>query len=584
MPEPIARPARFLGTCLGVLFSLSFLCLVFPQAVYSDDKEPSLEEIAKTDAAKLFVAKQYQAALEEFKKLETQYPKSVLIKRYIGSLYDSLRRWDDAVTVLKQALSLNSQDVIVRQMLGDIYVKQANLDDAAREFQSLLSQNPDGPAGKYAGHRLEEIDKLKAMPRTEQGKRMAAQDFMKSKPAQDFAKGKYQEAFNGFEELMAPYPEDMLIRRFRGITLMRLGKSKEAIHGFEEALQIAPDNTATHFYLAQAYLAEGKMEEARKEYQWVIAHDETSYRLRAQGEIFRTLGKPAAAPKRLTVSLTNAYDYDTNAVYKSRDDRVSQAGDKNSGRYTSTLVGSYRLHQIKKWTFTGDALYTQTLYDDFPNLQTYTSGAGISALYNFNFFKKPAFLNIREGATHTLLKNKFYVWSNAVSSSFIVIPHKRLRTTVTYRWTASEFDNDGTDNDVTSRDGFANSISLSNVIYLNNARTLYTTVGYEYEHADTTGVNYRKSVHGANLALHFPMIEKVEGDFNFKFKDSFFPKYAYGPPGRRDDQYTFTVSVSRPLTKRLTLTGNYVFDDTDARNNVYEYRKQLFGVQLALKY
>lgn len=578
----------------GIFFCLFFLVLNAAPPAFSQEEDLTLEELSKTEAAKLYVTKQYLQSLEEFKKLEAEHPRSVVIKRYIASLYDALRRWDEAVTKLKEALAMDPNDFISRQLLGDIYIKQAELENARQEFETLVSKDKEGSFGKYGAKKLEEIKQLTSMPTTQEGSRLAVQDFMKSKPAQDFAHGKYDDALKGFNELLTQYPDDILIHRFLGITQLRMGKKEEAILTFQEALKQAPDNVALHFYLGQAYLETKKMEEARKEFQWVIAHDETTYKLRAQRAIFQTLGQGAAAGKRLGLNIIQGIEFDSNATYKSSDRQSTQAhdpeftsaGDQNSMKFTTTATSTYRLFQKRKWTFTGDALYAQTLYEEFPNLQTFTYGGGISALYGFSLFSKPAYLNIREGATHTFLKNKFYVFSNSLSTSLIYIPHKRLRNTATYRFGYSEYQNNGTVADLQSRDGFTNAYTLANTFYFNDKRNLYLNLNYDYERGSTHGVNYIKDVHGVTSLLHFPVLEKIEGEATFKFKDSYYPKFsATGTtPSRRDDQLLYTFQLTRPLGKYFSLSVYYTRDITNAEHNQYQYRKFQIGSNITYKY
>ena len=182
------------SSCLRLfLFFLLTLSLGFPSVARPDEQKTSLtlDEIARTDAAKYYIAKQYAKSLEEFQRLEAQYPKSVLIKRYIASLYDSLFRREEAIAKLKEALELKKDDWIARQLLGDIYMKQAELDLAQQNFEILLKQDPEGKMGQYAKKKIEEIKSLKQMPQTQEGKKMAVQDFMKSAAAQAFGNGKY---------------------------------------------------------------------------------------------------------------------------------------------------------------------------------------------------------------------------------------------------------------------------------------------------------------------------------------------------------------------------------------------------------
>ena len=366
---------RFYGLILGIIFCLS-VSYLFAQ---TEDK-PTLEEIAGTETAKLYVSSQYPQALAEFQKLEVQYPRSLLIKRYIASLHDLLGHRDEAVQKIKEALQLKPEDLISRRMLADFYLKQTNLEEAEKAFEWVSGKDPQGRSGKYAKKRLEEIGRLKTSHKTEKGKEMSVEDFMKSEPAQAFSKGDYQSALQGFDTLLQTYPRDVLIQRFRGLTLLRLGRSKDALQAFKEALGMEPENVALHYYHGEAYLAEEKMEEARKEFQWVIAHDEATYRTRAQQAIFRTLGQLPGAPRPWTLSFSQAYEYDTNATFKTNDNIISEPGDQNTGRYVSTFTGTDRFYQKGNLSLSGDGVYSQTLNNDFVRLNTYTMGTGVSAL------------------------------------------------------------------------------------------------------------------------------------------------------------------------------------------------------------
>lgn len=566
---------RFFWGCL-------FLFLAAFPAASQAKEELTLEEIAKTPAARYFISKQYPESLTAFLILEAEHPQSGIVKRYLASLYEKLNQPERALEKLEEAIQLEPADAIARQMMAESYIKQGKFEPAKEQLEEIL-KGPPGPVALYAKKRLATLEQTMGQG-TIEGKQLAIKDFMASEPAQFFAKGDYSSALQGFEQLHERYPEDLLVLRFQAIALMRLKRDEEARQMLEAGLQQAPEHVALHFYLGQVDLALEKMEEARKEFRWVMEQDEGSYRIRAQQAMFQSLkgAKPAAA-KPWSFSASGAYDFDTNATFKSSDREYSTAGDQNSGKYSNTLVGTYRFYQKGRWFFTGDGLYAQTLYNDFPHLNTYTPGAGISALYGFSFFKRAAFLNLREGSTVTYLKNKLYVWSNTVSGSFIYNIHPRYRSTWTYRFGYNEYENNGLTPDTTSRDGFSHAVSFLNNHYLSEDKTFYWTHGYDFERHDTSGLNYLKLVHIGRLSIHRTLFEKVEGDIGYVFKDSNFYKFASTPPRRRDDVHTLTITLSRPLTQLLTLAASYIFEDSRAKNNAYEYGRHVFGAKLTLK-
>lgn len=549
-----------------------------------NEKELTLEELSKTEAARFFIAKQYPEALEAFQQLEKEQPRNLLIKRYIASLHNSMQNRELAIKKLNEALAIDPKDSLSRQLLGDIYIRQGQLERAEKEFRAMETSG-DKASEKFATGKVKEIQKIRSAPRTQSGKQMAAQEFMQSMPAQDFAKGKFKEALAGFESLLRTYPEDPLIHRFRGMTFLRLNRAPEAVAAFQEGLVIAPENAALHYYLGQAYVQMKNTELARKEYQWIIAHDKGTYQQRAKQALFETLKGETKPSKKWTATFNNGYEFDSNATYKSRDSQFSQAGDQNSSRFNSTLFGTYRFYQKKTWFFTADGLYSQSLYTDFPNLQTYTYGAGVSALHLMKFFGKMSYLNIRQGFTQTFLKNKFFVLTNSLSPTYIINWSNRTRVNLGYRFTVSSYENRGSLPDFTDRNGLSNGFSITTTRYFDDANKNYASLGYDFDYDRTRGINYKRTANTGRMELHWGTLPaKLEFNFSFRYKDSRYPNYAFGPPGRWDHQFSLTPSLSRPIYKDiLFMTASYTYEISPARNNAFEYFKHVAGVQVSAR-
>ncbi len=567
-------------------WSLGFLCAPLLFSAEDQKQELTVEEIAKTQAAKLYISRRYEDSLKEFEKLEAAYPLSLAVKRYIASLHDSLGRPQNAIAKLKEVIRFNENDFVARRMLGDIYIKHGDLDLAKMEFEWIAAHDGQSSAVQYAQKKMNQIRGAHLSEKAK-SRGITLTEFMKSEPAQLFSQGDFKAAVRGFDELLKIYPNDILILRFRAISLTRLKNNDEAIETFHKALALDPDNIAVHYYLGEAYSAAGRDGESRREFQWVAGKESTIYKTRAERAIYGGLKKSSAharSSKKWGISVTTGYEYDTNASYKSRDDRFSVAGDQNSSRFPLTATGNYRFYRKGKLSLNADGIYAHNFYTDFPTLTTYTIGGGLSALYAFRLFNRSAYFNLRNGMSYTILRDEYFVWTYSLSPSLVFFPHKNIRSTLAYRWGMYQYHRNGFEPDLTSRDSFNNSISFLNNLYLNSKKNLYLTFGYDFERADATGKNYIKNAHGIQLGAHFPIFEKIEGDFNFRFKDSDFPKYAYDPPARRDDQYVMTASISRPIAQYFILTFFYTYENTQARNNLYEYYKNVFGASLTYRY
>lgn len=574
------------GDFLRTIAFILFLSFIIPAVYAAETPDLSLEDIAKTDAARFFLERQYEDSLKAFQVLEAEHPQNILIKRYVASLLDTLHQVPQAVLKLHEVLALAPEDLVARQMLGELFVKQAEFEKAAQEFRVILEKDPESRMGQYAKARLQSLEALERSAQiSEAGGRMAAKDFMRSEPARDFSSGKFEKALAGFEALQIRFPEEPLIQRFRGLALMKLGKKEEAFAAFDQGVKKFPDNIAMRYYLAESLVGLGKMEEARHSLQTVIEKDAGTYRAKAEQMIFYTLqGQAPPKPKPWTVYISNGYEYDTNATYRADDPEERVPGDQNSGRYSSIFSGTYQFYQKGRHTVTGDGFYAQSLYDDFINLNTYTPGGGVSLLSGFSLFNRPAYLNLREGQSLTYLKDVVYLWSNTLSPSFIYMVSRMFKTTLGYRWSYNDYTNDGTAPSYTNRDGNAHTATILNTHYLNDTRKLYYSFGYDFDYANTKGVNYQKYGHALRGLVHAPLFEKVEGELSYIFKESDYPKYGYSGPKRLDDVHTLTITLSRPIRTWLILNGLYIFENARSKNNAYQYFKHVFGVKINIQY
>jgi len=110
-----------------------------------------------TPAGRAFKAKQYDIALEEFKKLAAQNPKDVLILRYLAMTLDRLGRYDEAIKVYQQALALAPENPALHFHLGTTYYKGGWTDKAVESFRKVIQIAPDTLYGKIAKQYLEAI-------------------------------------------------------------------------------------------------------------------------------------------------------------------------------------------------------------------------------------------------------------------------------------------------------------------------------------------------------------------------------------------------------------------------------------------
>ena len=124
---------------------VSFLALVF-LLLMTSAAQAQTNNLLGSKAAKAFIARDYQLALDEFNALAEKSPHDLTIKRYQAICLDRLDRHDEAVARLKQVLLITSQAVSVHYHIATIYYKLQQGELAQQHFDEVISL---GGGSKY---------------------------------------------------------------------------------------------------------------------------------------------------------------------------------------------------------------------------------------------------------------------------------------------------------------------------------------------------------------------------------------------------------------------------------------------------
>lgn len=568
-----------------------------PASTAQDEKEGrlSVEELMKSKAGELFVNRRFEEALAEFRKLAAEYPRDIVIRRYIGACLDNMRRDEEAIAAFQEALSLNPADLVSRQFMAKIYLRMGRLDQAEEHYTYILNNDERGTF--TAGARAQ-LDTIKRLRETEKklvqapGRKITPQAFLQTDAAQAFMKAKYDEALEELAKLETQYPEDVLIKRYKGLALDRLKRFDEAAAAYNAGLKIVPNNIALHYFLAQTLLHQRDLEGAKREFQYVVDNDESkTYQVRAQQEL-AAIEKlielmKRMIPKKWTLSASAGAEVSSNPSSNTRVKALKTAPTNSAWKLSESLGGTYEFYKrgpvSAKLTYThADSFYT----DSLSSLTTLSNIVGANATYVRALRGKPLIAQIGHNTTHTMIREQYYSTSFSQSLTLIYPVKDWYRITLSEKWSFTTYDGDGTNPDSTSRDGFGNLAGITKNFYFNKAKNLSALLGFEYGEDDVQGINYIKDAFTYRTGLHFPLLLKVEGDLSFKLKDSQYPKYGFPTttPGRRDLEYALGATLSRSLSKNWNLTASYNYSDNNSREDSFTYVNQTLGVNLAYNY
>lgn len=572
----------------------SFFCLSAPSLFAKEKKEIlTVEELTQTKASRLFVTRRFAEALEEFKQLERQYPKDIVIKRYMGACLDHLRRDGEAIDAFKKVLRLNAKDLPSRQYLAKIYLRLGELSKAEEEFAFIVNNDPQQTFAPAAAGQLAAIKQLREAQEKAvgvKGRQIDPQSFLESAAAKAFMNAKYEEALQGLRSLQEKYPEDLLVKRYEGITLDKLGRFDEAVTAFQGGLAIDPGNIPIHYFLAQTLAHKNDLKGAQPELEYVVQHDESrAYQGRAKADLdaLKRLLEAAKPPKKWTVKASSGFDWVSNPSSKARDSFTRAGPTEEAYKFSSGAGGSYQFFRRGSWSGKATYDYSQTIYSDaLRELSTFSNAWGLNTSHSRSLWGKPLTVQLGHTATHTVIGVKYYSMAFAESLTAIYSPKDWCRITLSEKWSFTNYDSNGSSPDHTSRDGFSNVAGITNNFYLNKAKTFYTVFGAEFGNDRTQGANYNKDTYSARTALHFPLPLKFEFDFSLKFKDSQYPKFHFPAttPGRRDDEYVIGATLSRSLFKHWTVNGNYSTTINNSRDINYTYTNHVVGFSFSYNY
>ena len=119
-------------------------------AAVSVSLEVSEEYVLQVGAARRFEqAKQYDAAINELKKVVAIKPDIPEVHYELGIIYKQKAMNDEAIDSFKHVLRLNPRDSDVYADLGEAQYHAHYYDDALGSFQKLTETHPDSPVSHY---------------------------------------------------------------------------------------------------------------------------------------------------------------------------------------------------------------------------------------------------------------------------------------------------------------------------------------------------------------------------------------------------------------------------------------------------
>ncbi|MBI3332830.1 MAG: tetratricopeptide repeat protein [Candidatus Omnitrophica bacterium] len=426
-----------------------------------------------------------------------------------------------------------------------------------------------------------------ALDKSEKSQGISIEEFQASPFAASFQAGDLEAALKGLEPLLARYPKDPLLLRYRAITLDRLGRSREAIAQFREVLKSDPRHLPTRYFLGQAYARAGETQRAVEEWEWVLRHSEGApYRDWAQAalERFRPLLGGGTFLRRWFLRGSAGWEWDSNVTLKPGEKALAVAGDRNADRFSLNLQTGYRA--IRRRNRVLDLLYTarQSFHDDDLDDLNFTSQElALDGYRKTSFAGHDLWAEGRYDLIFGFLEGNLFSASNRVTFSADARLSPRTRTVLTNRLEWANFGPDGSNPPQTSRDGLYEEVEAAQYLYTADLRR-YLVLSQGYRDARTRGGNFESRGTATRVGLHTPVTRRVEADLAVGFLRNRYPRFSslsnLDQRRRLDTQWDFFVGLTVPLHPRLVSQIFWRFIRAKNRNDFFEYDRHLAGVEL----
>ncbi|MEN2985936.1 MAG: tetratricopeptide repeat protein [Thermodesulfovibrionaceae bacterium] len=404
--------------------------------------------------------------------------------------------------------------------------------------------------------------------------------------------GEIEEAMQWLNEAEKEFIMPSKVYFLKGLVFLKLGKLESARKAFERAKSIDPALTqAADLQIAIIYSAERKIKEAMKTLEGLIKVEPKSDIAEFASDYLTAL-KTAFKEWSITISL--AYLYDDNVVSKpttiigvSAVDEIS--GKRDSAQVTNLKV-SYRPLLSGEFLLTGDLnIYTKTYFSSY---KFDTTVGTITFIPGFNI--KKGFITLPVSYSHMWLNEREYMslFSLTPTLSLQIIQDNIMQLSVGYSkremlkyMKDADPDEDRDSNQYSVSVGYFCPFRENGIFYLR----------YEYTIDDTQGKNWNSYAHRVSVGLIYPVIKKlslhIAGEYTHqKYKN--INTYTGGsvrgfpdtPTKRKDKLYSLTTGVIFEFSKNIKTTLNYYHLRADSNFPIYDYRRNIYTVELSLTF
>lgn len=507
---------------------LSVFLLVSPCVLFAAGDDLLEKGIAE------FKAENYEEALTFFERAYKEKPNDPRITSYLGLTHREMQNYSEAVRFFKETLNLDPKAADVKFLLSEMLLGMGNYEEALSVIEDAIKE----------------------------GVRTAQSNYLK------------------------------------GLILLKMKKNAEAVEAFKKAKELDPLLTQqADFQIAAVYVQEKEFKKAKEAFKGLITVDPASDWALFSKDYLEAIEK---MPPPYRFILGFGLQYDDNVLGTPLSEALVDIAKQEDWKRIYSLLGEYTVYEKGPWNIKTsyalnvtqhfekdytkknqrDKVFSQdTVSHTFSIMPSYNTETSVtSLLLSYNYLE----------VDYTKYKQSFTV---SPSYTFIIKGNNNLGQVFfkyrddefNFKWNKKKFG--AYQHKAEDRDANYFSLGVGYIYTFAKGSGLFN-VRLEGDINDADGPNWDYKGMKASAGLLYPFINNklkanIFGEF---YHQDFSNMHSIYRKERRDDTYTAQAALTYNIMKPLDITVGYTHIKSDSNISVYEYKKNLYTVNLEYRF
>lgn len=389
----------------------------------------------------------------------------------------------------------------------------------------------------------------------------------------------YRDAIIEFESAQKDSPGDFTATLYLGIAQNRAG-DKEAVTTLKKALAMKPGDARASLELGVYYFSKGEFATSGDYFNKTIAAAPNTELSAIAGEYIRAAAaRGAAKPWYLNVSA--GIQYDSNVILNGTDNPLPEGISRQSDwRAVFYVKGNYDFLKTERT----EASVAYSLYQ---SLHAKLSDFNISyhLLEMKGTYALTPLISLRGTAAleYAFVGGDDYESAYSLSPALILTEGNGYSTTVEYTYRKYHFINSDLFFDNSDRSGPNDIITITQDVPLSSAVSAKVGFSHDVDSAQKDFWSYRGDK--ALAAVHVSLPESIYLDLYGEYYHKNY-KGAFQTPGdnRKDRVYTASVSATKPLSQRFSITLGQLYTRNKSNTQVFDYKRGITSLFLNARF